>query len=98
MANGTPTQPTMGRPKGSSGGVLSSPKGLQAYAWLKTWIEVTGDEDPVGLKYKFVVNYVLPSDLYEEYCSQFSAYQIGEAEVLLAGRSFVRVFTHFKKQ
>ena len=42
----------VGRPSGSSGGVLSSAKGLQAYAWLKTWIELNGDEDPVGLKYK----------------------------------------------
>ena len=87
----------MGRPRGSSGGVLSSPKGLQAYSWLKAWMEVAGDEDPVGLKYKYVVNYVLPADLYEEYCADHLTYQVHGSDETLSCRAFARVWALFKK-
>lgn len=88
----------MGRPRGSSGGVLSSAKGLQAYAWLKTWIEVNGDQDPVGLKYKYIVNFVLPADLYGEYCADLAVNQICELDLPLSCRAFTRVWAMFKKE
>ena len=79
-------------------GILSSARGLQAYAWLKTWIEIIGDEDPVGQKYKYVINYILPPELYEEYCKDIMAYRVGESEQVLSGRAFARVWAHFKRQ
>ncbi len=89
---------TMGRPKGSSGGVLSTPKGMKAYAWLKSWIQLAGDEDPVGLKYKFTVNFVVPKELYQEYCVDHASNQVLEVDPPLSCRSFSRVWTLFKKQ
>lgn len=98
FAHGSGAQYALGRPRGSSGGVLSSTRGMQAYAWLKTWIEITGDQDPVGHPYKYIISYVLPADLYEEYTKDFAATQIGTAEAMLSGRAFARVWGHFKNQ
>lgn len=88
----------VGRPKGSAGGVMSTAKGLQAYAWLKSWIQVIGDEDPVGLKYRYTVNFVLPNDLYLEYCADLAAHTIRGTETPLSSRGFTRVWSLFKKQ
>ena len=85
----------IGRPKGSKGGVLSTPQGLQAYAWLKTWIELAGDEDPVGMKYKYTVNYVVPAELYQEYCADYAATKVLQADTPLSCRSFARVWSLF---
>ena len=86
----------VGRPTGSSGGVMSSAKGLQAYAWLKSWIEVAADEDPVGLKYKYIVNYILPSELYGEYAAELTANRICQSELPLSRRAFTRIWSLFK--
>ena len=91
-------QHSMGRPRGSSGGVMSTARGMQAYAWLLTWIEVSGDQDPVGHPYKYIINFVLPAELYEEYHRDFTSNQIGLAETALSGRAFARVFAHFRRQ
>ncbi len=87
----------MGRPRGSSGGVISSVRGMQAYAWLKTWMEVSADQDPVGQHYKYTINFILPSDLYEEYHADFVTNKVEIAETALSGRAFARVWSHFKK-
>ena len=86
-------QGSMGRPRGSSGGVMSTARGLQAYAWLIHWIEVIGDEDPVGQKCKYIVNYVVPADLYEEYCADHAANRVSELEQPLSCRA-LRACSH----
>jgi hypothetical protein len=98
LSNGSGCQYVLGRPRGSFGGVLSSVRGMQAYAWLKTWIEISGDQDPVGHPYKYIISFVLPADLYEEYAKDFAAAQLGTAETVLSGRAFARVWGHFKSQ
>ena len=98
LSNGSGGHEPLGRPRGSSGGVLSSARGMQAYAWLKTWIEISGDQDPVGHPYKYIISFVLPADLYEEYVKDFAVAQLGTTESVLSGRAFARVWTHFKSQ
>ena len=96
LSNGSGGHGSMGRPRGSSGGVMSSARGMQAYAWLKTWIEISGDQDPVGHPYKYIINFILPADLYDEYMRDFIANQVGAAETVLSTRAFARVWSHFK--
>jgi len=90
--------PALGRPKNKSGDSLSSARSMDAYAWMKTWIEVFGDEDPVGVKYKYVINYVLASEIYEEYSREFYVNRITLESVPISLRSFTRVWTSFQKE
>ena len=90
--------PAIGRPNAATDGIMGSARSIQAYAWIKTWLEVFGDEHPVGQQYKYVVNYVLASDLYEEYSREFYADQISITSAPLSLRSFSRIWTLFQKQ
>ena len=97
LSQGIHGQQAMGRPRGSSGGVMSSARGMQAYAWLKTWMEISADQDPVGQQYKYTINFIGPADLYEEYIADFAANRVGVAETTLSGRAFSRLWSHFKR-
>ena len=87
-----------GRPKGSSSEICSSTRGMEAYAWLKAWIEVFEDQDPVGTVYKFVVNYISVADLHEQYCRDLEASQVGAGAKALSARAFARVWSQFKRE
>ena len=89
----------MGRPRGSSGASPgTTPRAQDAYAWLKQWIEVFGDLDPVGTKYKYVVSYILPADLHEEYMRDFTFTGLARTLHPLSQRSFTRVWHLFINQ
>jgi hypothetical protein len=94
MVNGDQVQ-DVGRPKGSSGSSATSARSHDAYAWLKRWIEIFGDLDPVGQKFKYVVNYILPADLHEEYSRDFAFSGMARNIFPLSQRSFTRVWSLF---
>jgi hypothetical protein len=97
MVNGDQVQ-DVGRPKGSSGSSATSARSHDAYAWLKRWIEIFGDLDPVGQKFKYVVNYILPADLHEEYSRDFAFSGMARNIFPLSQRSFIRVWSLFIHQ
>jgi hypothetical protein len=95
---GNGVQPT-GRPKGSF--QVSDPIGKNilkqsCYAWLKSWTEVVADEDPVGIKYKLVLNFVRVQDLYQEYKNHFLANSVLIDDTSLSLRRFGDVWEYFK--
>ena len=97
LCHGIHGQQSMGRPRGYSGGVMSTARGMQAYAWLKSWLEISADQDPVGQQYKYTINFIGPADLYEEYIADFLANRVGVAETTLSGRAFSRLWSYFKR-
>ena len=85
----------LGRPKGSTGLAGFSQKRSEAYAWLKTWVELSGDEDPVGHPYRFVVNYIVASELYKDFKQECEASSVYLSKGIVAERSFRRIWAHF---
>jgi hypothetical protein len=94
MTRGSNTE-GRGRPHGSVGLGRHSQQRLEAYAWLKAWVDLFGDEDPVGAKYKYVVNYVLLADLHKEYKADYESSVVHTSSNALSERSFRRVWTQF---
>ena len=88
-----------GRPKGSyhiSDLIGNSVLKQSCYAWLKSWTEVVADEDPVGIKYKLVLNFVRLQDLYQEYKNHFLANSVLIDDTSLSQRRFGDVWEYFK--
>ena len=88
-----------GRPKGSyhiSDPIGNSVLKQSCYAWLKSWTEVVADEDPVGIKYKLVLNFVRLQDLYQEYKNHFLANSVLIDDTSLSQRRFGDVWEYFK--
>ena len=99
VKTGLGIQPT-GRPRGSHhlDPVGSSTKNLACYSWMKEWLDTMADVDPVGLKYKFTINYVGSKDLYQEYAKHYLINHILLADQPLSHRRFAEIWQHFKQQ
>ena len=92
---------SVGRPRGPQLSLDPIGDNIQkqsCYAWLKAWVDVIADVDPVGIKYKLAVNYVRPQDLYDEYVRHYNSNTLLLSDLPLSFRRFCVVWEHFKTQ
>ena len=92
---------SVGRPKGSQANpdpIGDNVLKQSCFAWLKAWADVIADVDPVGIKYKLVVNFVRPQDLYDEYVRHYISSSVLLADTPLSFRRFCVVWEYFKRE